>query len=127
MSLVRLAVDAAAGTARSKLVGVKTNVVWMSAVAVCGLIATIFLLIAATIAIASEIGAVYACLVMALLFLVAAGAMYIRRQTLLKRKKKDAEKIEAAALATGLATESKASVAYPLLAMAAAYLIARSR
>jgi uncharacterized membrane protein YozB (DUF420 family) len=123
MSLVRTALAAVSGGAASKVGEIRAGLVLGVATGLCAIVAVIFLLIAATIALAAEIGAVSACLIMASVFAVLAALLFLRRRSVMARKRKEAK--AEAALAAAFETNSGSALSGPLMALAAGYALAR--
>lgn len=114
------ALSAATGAAESKMRQWKVGLAYGLAMAVCGLIAVVFVLVAITIALASRYGAVEACLGLAALFAIGAiAAAYFRRRAVEKaekRAKQDARRALVSTVTAGVTSSPKTASLFALIA-----------
>jgi len=96
MRLLPLAIDLLGGTARSRLSGVTTMAKCYAIVGALAAIAAVFALVALTILLSEEVGAVYACLIMSAIFAIA--ALFVLLLHSRRHRRKQIRRVERAAL-----------------------------
>ena len=114
MKLVPLALAVLSGTAKSRMVGLRSTATQYSVIIGCAVVSAIFLLIAVTIALAAEVGALYACLIMGGVFALISLAGFLRLSA--RKRRQESVKAEQLLIASSASTPVGAGIAMSAMA-----------